>query len=778
VSGEGRSRALPEAGPTMLPLILVFASLLPDLRAALPLRTYYFRDFSLTYLPLRTFFAREISEGRWPFWNRYLQEGCPFLPTFYPLEMIHALWSGPAAVSWLLTLHLPLAALACFALARQLGCSRWGAFASGSIYALGGFCLSCLNLHWFLQAMALAPALVLALRRASIRGGRAIPVAGLVLAVSISTLAIEFVAQAAILGVALGVAAAPRRSALVRLAVVGALGAGVAALPIALTLGIVAETLRGAGLPPEVMLQNSLHPVLLLQTIVPDLAGSIAEPLRVWWGGRLYTGGSPYFLSLYVGPVALALAVSGWRGFSFAGRWVLVVAAVLGSVYALGSYGGLAPLLHPLLRWFRFPVKAWLTPHLCLALWAGAGIDRLRSGAAWTLLAAGSMITAVLGAGVALTGAFWRVPLAAWLDLSPRAAALMEETLRREGSLALAASLGVAALAFAARAGRINPFRGMQLLLVLLVADLWRGAVGVNPQTSVDFFDAAPGLTRLIGDLDGGRVFSFGVNRSPAVHALLEQHEPGVDREGFLLARRVLDPFTNLIDAVEVAEGSDRLSFVPRPPAIQPGEYAPDAIGDILPRLRAAAVVRVISLDPLEDPGLRPRGEVAAGPAGMWIHVYDVLNPWPRAYVACRPRLAEGRTAAALAVLQADFDPRRDVVFEKLAGGGCEAGTLRERLVFGSTETYDVESVGPGYLVMRDNFSPSWTATLDERTAPVLRANGRHRAVALPGGRHVVRLRYQPPGLASGALATGLGLALLILLWARPTVVDGLGSAA
>ena len=53
-------------------------------------------------------------------WNPYLYEGSPLLPAFYPPELLHILWPGPSAVSWLLTLHFPLAALAMYALAREL----------------------------------------------------------------------------------------------------------------------------------------------------------------------------------------------------------------------------------------------------------------------------------------------------------------------------------------------------------------------------------------------------------------------------------------------------------------------------------------------------------------------------------------------------------------------------------------------------------------------------------------------------------------------------------
>ena len=140
-----------------LPALLVPVALLPDLAAALPLRSYFFRDFSVTFYPLRLFAAREIRQGRFPAWNPYIFEGSFQLPALYPPDLLHALWPSPVFVSWLLTLHLPLAALAAYWLVRELGASRAGAFVAGAAYALGGFALSCLNLYVFLQALALAP---------------------------------------------------------------------------------------------------------------------------------------------------------------------------------------------------------------------------------------------------------------------------------------------------------------------------------------------------------------------------------------------------------------------------------------------------------------------------------------------------------------------------------------------------------------------------------------------------------------------------------------------
>src|SRR5262249_52676273 len=225
-------------------LLTALVSLLPDLSALLPLRTYYFRDFSVTFYPLRLFAARELAAGRWPSWNPYIYEGSFFLPILYPLDLLHVLFPGPVAVSWLLTLHLPLAALGAYALARELEAEPPGAFVAGAVYSLGGLALSSLNLYVFLQALAWAPFVVLVLRRAGPRGGRAIVVAAVVVAVALTTLAVEFVAQALLLGLGLGLAAAPSaargpaRAPFLRLALAVGLGVGLAAVPVAVIAGI------------------------------------------------------------------------------------------------------------------------------------------------------------------------------------------------------------------------------------------------------------------------------------------------------------------------------------------------------------------------------------------------------------------------------------------------------------------------------------------------------------------------------------------------------------
>jgi hypothetical protein len=333
------------------PLGLAVVALLPDPGAALPQWTYYFRDISLTFLPLRQFQASEIAAGRLPFWNPYVHEGEFMLPSFYPFDLLHVFDSSPEFVSWLLTLHLPLAALGAYALGRSRGMSHLGAFVCGTVYAIGGFALSTLNLYIFLQALALAPIVVLACERAATRGGRWIAGAALALAASLTTLALEIVAQAALLGALLALWRDPRvdeptpaaGAAAARLAAALLLGVGLAGVPVAITLGVLPETQRGAGFSLDEAGSLALPPLALFQVLVPNLFGALVRPIETWWGDAVFRGGTPYFLSIYLGVLVLALAVAGGPNAPRRERILLAGGAALGAWIALGPTGDCGP---------------------------------------------------------------------------------------------------------------------------------------------------------------------------------------------------------------------------------------------------------------------------------------------------------------------------------------------------------------------------------------------------------------------------------------------------
>lgn len=767
----GRAAA-PADGPRSLPWLMVLFVLLLDPGAALGLGAYFFRDISLDYLPTRVFVGRELAAGRVPFWIPQLYEGTFLLPPLYPPDLLHAFSQRPAFISWLLTLHLPLAALAAYALARELGLGRAGAALAGAAYALGGFSLSCLNLHRFLHALAWAPLMLATLRRAARRGGGALPAAAMVLAVCLSTLTFEFTLPALALGLALAFEAAPSRAGLTRLALALGTGLGLAALPLLVGFGMLQDSVRaGAGVAPG-SLDYSIHPFALLQAVVPGLFGPLDSSRSTWWGARFFTGGYPYFQSLYLGPPTLALALAGWRGLPRRVALTVGVAGLVALLWSLGPDGGLARWLAPLpvVRAFRYPSKLYLLTHLAVTLLAGAGLERLRRGkGGWRALhlPLGLMLlglaglTAFLTVDVARLGEiFYLLPADA-----ERACAL----LRAEGLTSVALTGAALLLAVAAASARLRPALAAALLGMLAGADLWRAGSGLNPRTPEEFYGLHPALAaeRLDALAEGGRVYSVPALESQAFREWLRRRGPGVGALAFFVNRQLLDPFNNLLEGVDSAQSSDRTGLIPQAPTLLQVERSSARLSAALPKLRDSAVTRVLSLDPLETPALRLRRVAPLGATGLAVHVYELAGAAPHAHVACRVFAAQDRQAALARALAPDFAAGREVALEQAVPADCRSGRVVSVESWPGHERYDVELDGDGLLVARDSHARGWAARVDGLETPVLRANGRHRAVALAAGRHRVELDYHPPMLRAALGLSVAGLLALAALAAR-----------
>jgi hypothetical protein len=73
-----------------------------------------------------------------------------------------------------------------------------------------------------------------------------------------------------------------------------------------------------------------------------------------------------------------------------------------------------------------------------------------------------------------------------------------------------------------------------------------------------------------------------------------------------------------------------------------------------------------------------------------------------------------------------------------------------------------VEAEGAGYLVVADALQHGWHAELDGQAVPLLPADHALAAVAVPGGTHVVELRYRPDGLGLGLVVSVAALLFLL----------------
>jgi hypothetical protein len=76
-------------------------------------------------------------------------------------------------------------------------------------------------------------------------------------------------------------------------------------------------------------------------------------------------------------------------------------------------------------------------------------------------------------------------------------------------------------------------------------------------------------------------------------------------------------------------------------------------------------------------------------------------------------------------------------------------------------------STPPGFVVILDGFHPDWKAEAASGPVPLLRADGRYRAVPTPGGERTFTLRYEPWWRGMTLLLAGLAGAACLYLAAR-----------
>jgi hypothetical protein len=75
----------------------------------------------------------------------------------------------------------------------------------------------------------------------------------------------------------------------------------------------------------------------------------------------------------------------------------------------------------------------------------------------------------------------------------------------------------------------------------------------------------------------------------------------------------------------------------------------------------------------------------------------------------------------------------------------------------------------PGLVILADALYPGWTLTIDDKPAPILRANRMMRGAGVEAGKHKLVYEFHPRSFAIGKVASVIGLLGLAasLLWAR-----------
>jgi hypothetical protein len=736
---------------TLARLVTALASFLPFAAGVATGGAFYYRDLGFYFFPVRRFVVEGLLAGEMRHWNPYVNEGVSLvLPFAYPFDLLQALVPNEWGFSLLLALHVPVAGLTFLGLARRLGLGPLPATLAALVYALSGYSLSCINLYLHAQAFAWAPLAISLLLAAATGGARELALAAIAVGLCLSTTGVEITAQA--LACALLLHTAPRLKGLLRFTGGVLLGVGLAAAPLASLANAVAGSRREAGFSAAEVLYQSAHPVGLLQAVIAGLFGDPVASGYSYWGARFWGGPSPYFVSLYLGAAALCLAASGGLHASKL-RWRLLLALAVGLFVTLGRWSGLELLLElaPGIGRFRYPVKAFFTVVVAVALLAGLGAERLleRPKAFRALLASAAALAAALGslslAELAAPGAWSWLQAHFFVSSYPselRAAAL--RSVASDAAAGAAACVAIVGLSVLALRQRISASFALAASTAIVAADLLRAGAGLNPTVPAAFYDFAP-ETREVASRLGGRAFTCTVLAMPNFRQVASRL-PRSSAWAAAVWRESLSPYGNVNLAVETT-GNDPTALVAAERSLSPVDGLCKE-ESTLGRLRSSGVRFVLTVQPFTNEALRlVTVSSPARIAPLSLHVYELAGSLadPSVWTSPDDVDGEGRGLA-------------------LAGAGAryvEKGASELRL--------SVDAPQQAYVILRRSHAPGWSATVNGAPAAVVAANRRHQAVRVPAGHSDVRLRYRSPERWTGSIVSLLsaGLAAGLVVGAR-----------
>jgi hypothetical protein len=351
------------------------------------------RDTSAYYYPLMAWAATQLQHGIFPLWNPTMFSGYPIFAdgevglAYPPVLLALLTLSADRALVLLRVIHLAIAALGAFWLARTWRLPHAAATLAGVTFALGSFFQAQIHHENIVRTAAWLPVILACLEEAlrSRRGHRRIWTGATALALGMAglslhsqLLAMELMVLAAYCALRWAIgpiagASTPLSRLLMLLAVSGpatAIGIAIAAVQLLPLAELASVTPRGSGIPYVDSAAYSLTPLGLAQLIFPFV---FRTPQGQQWG--LWTHWESY---LYVGLVPLLLAgvalICVWRQ-------EVLLWLILGSIALVTALGQYSPInLHyqlwmlPGLSSLRAPGRFTLVVILALAMLSAYGL--------------------------------------------------------------------------------------------------------------------------------------------------------------------------------------------------------------------------------------------------------------------------------------------------------------------------------------------------------------------------------------------------------------------
>lgn len=689
-------------------------------------------DQANAFHPWQVLINRSFDSGTLPYWNRYSFGGAPFMTNgagggLYPPKAILSLLFSPTWVHDLfLLLHVFLSGAAMYLLLRELGARFLGSLLSAVAWMFSSHTFGWLQLEYIgVIAVALPAGLLLvhrAFRLASLRWAFG---AGLVLGLcSFQTVMLTLLVFPVVLGYA-GALGIRELVAWYRLGERSRLRLGlvIPLVSLAATLGSAALVL----LPTALMAEEAGRESLPYASFVRDFD----VPTDAFWTAlkpsKEIVSADLLHKLVFVGTATAFLALIG--AFSRRSGSLLGVALAIGTfLITVGTpLTWFAYTFVPGFEHFRPLGRALFLWSFAIALLGGLGLDTVQRWAGRPRLGV-SVHRLQVAAGVMGVTAI----AATLFQLMPYARRINPPFQPRDEAFLYPETAAIRALE---RDRTQRPPTEVHRLLPLRrdFADLpWRVPV-----------------------LWGGVATALGLESTSGYESIVPSR-------------------TLTINRVLAGEQPDHALNVEHFGAYLPSFFVSVTRYDLLPRFGVTTIYAPpdIAQDPNWDPVHLPirLRQIYAGREGR---IFELEGVQPRAYVVHRIEQVDGPRTALRRFAQSDFHYRRAVILEpaeaRRAGrttGSNVMGQAAQVVKLGTnSESYEVDSAAPGWLVIANMWDPGWRAIVNGERAEVLRANYNQRAVRVPAGRSHVDLEYRPRGLELGAAITVVTLLTPVILF-------------
>lgn len=349
-------------------------------------RTFVGRDLVQFFLPIEKAVHEAWREGRIPLWMPEASFGRPLAANpntgaFYPIRIAMAVLPFPLSFKLFPILHLWLAGVGIFLLARSLGVSLWGSAFSAVVYALCGPAFSDLTYPNILPGLAGLPFVLWAAGRwARAPSAKAAALFGLVWGLDL-LVGDVFTAGLAFLGAIFlawqetsGGRYARTLGGLLLASLPGFLLAAIQIVP---TLLFTPLTVRALGrFPLGETLRWSVSVWRMAEFFIPFPFGNAAAD-RVVWGDTLFSGNLAGFFSSFYAGVFAAGSFLFFRPQRRARIFFYGFAAVSLLLSVIGFYLPRSFWSRPSFLPFRYPEKLMVGVVLLCALSAGFLLDVL-----------------------------------------------------------------------------------------------------------------------------------------------------------------------------------------------------------------------------------------------------------------------------------------------------------------------------------------------------------------------------------------------------------------